>query len=208
MFHWIKEIFKKEKPKEILFFSDKAIQFLIKHFKDLAHGSALIFQVVRDKKGKGLVQVGFDKVEPENHIDLQNGIPINFRNQSKEILEGCAVDLDEKGNFLVYPRIDLEAKNSPNPQILIFVSNKKILSDDSELSYGAWEKSEKVLKPFLIESLFKIKAIESIYIEQYRIQIELNKKQSWSKYEEKVSEVILQYLEGLPKPLKITTKVS
>jgi hypothetical protein len=208
MFHWIKKLFTKEKHKEVLFFSDKAVHFLKDHFKSLPQESRLIFQVVRDKKGKGLVQVGFDKDENENVLEIQDAIPISFRNQSKEILEGCAVDLDDNGNFLVYPRIDLETRLSPNAQILIFISNKKFLSDDSQLTYGAWEKSEKVQKPFLIESLFKIKFIESIYIEKYKIQIELKQQSSWAKFEEKVSEVIINYLETLPRPMKITTKDS
>lgn len=208
MLQWLKRFFKKEKNRDILFFSEKALHFLIEHLKNLPEESNLVFQVIRDKKGKGIVQVGFDKVEPANLREYQDGIPIHFRKNSKEILEGCGVDLDAKGNFLVYPRIDLNAKLSPNPHILIFESNKKILSDESELRYGAWEKSEDVQKPLLVDSLFKIKAIESIYIESYKIQIELNKSKSWSKFEEKVSECILNYLESLPRPLKINSKVS
>ncbi|MCG9874354.1 MAG: NifU N-terminal domain-containing protein [Leptospiraceae bacterium] len=208
MLQWLKRFFKKEKKKDILFFSEKALQFLIEHLKTLPQESGLVFQVIRDKKGKGLVQVGFDKLESNHPKDYQDGIPIHFRKNSKEILEGCGVDLDAKGNFLVYPRIDLNVKLSPNAHILIFESNKKILSEESELRYGAWERSEDVQKPLLIDSLFKIKAIESIYIESYKIQIELNKSKSWSIFEEKVSECILNYLESLPRPLRINSKVS
>lgn len=200
MIRRIKEFFK-EKTKPILFFSERAKKEIQSHLKGIDSGSVLVFSVKTDKKGKRQILSGFDKAEKISKQYKVDGLPIEFRGKSKEILEGSGVDWSKDGNILVYPQIDLHSEDTPNPHIIAFISNKNFISENSALQSGAWEKNEGKNMPSLVKSLFQRKYIHSIYLYKNRIQIEINPKYNWKTYEEEVASDLLDYLESLPSPI-------
>ncbi|MCC5813183.1 MAG: NifU N-terminal domain-containing protein [Leptospira sp.] len=163
--------------------------------------SCFQLQVARDQNGKGRILVGFDKPAYNANIVSIRGINTVFVGKSKEILINAGVDWDDRGNVLIYPRIDLETQETPNPSIMAFNTNKILLSKESEIKYGAWERGEKVKMPMFIVNLFKYKFIQSVYLTENIIQIELKKSTHWKDHEEKIADIIIDYLETLPEPI-------
>jgi hypothetical protein len=202
MFRWLKNKFS-QKSEPVLVFSEKAYTAINNHLKNLDASSCFQLQVTRDKTGKGSILVGFDKPREDAHIVSIRGIKTAFLGKSQDILFNAGVDWDENGNVLIYPRIDLETELTPNPTILAFTTNKILVSQESEINYGAWERGEKVKMPLLVSNLFKYKFIQSIYITEKRIQIELKKSIHWKDHEEKIADIILEYLETLPEPIRL-----
>ncbi len=203
MLEFLKGIFKIQEKKNILYFTEKAKNFILKHLQTVDKSSVFILQISRDKKGRGIVQCGFDLKDSSSSVVVIDRIPIQFRLNSKEILSECGIDLDQNGNVLVYPQVDLSAEETPNPQILLFVSNKRFVSEQSPEKIGIWVRNGMNKRPALIDRLFKFKYINSIYLVGNKIQIEIIQNSLWKEKECEVSNVILDYLEGLPRPIQI-----
>lgn len=203
MIEKIKNLLFKQKNNPVLIFSKRANKEIKSHLSKIDPSSVLILSVQSDKWRERKILTGFDKPRKNSKIENVDGIPIEFRGKSKEILEGSGVDWSEEGNILIYPQIDLHSEETPNPHIIAFISNRQFISENSLIHGEAWDRNDDKYMPGLVESLFKRKYIESIYIFKNRIQLEVSPENSWKNYEEEVAAVLLDYFEGLPDPIHL-----
>lgn len=210
MLSFIKKLFSSPKGKTSfepgLVFSDTAKSFIKKRIEESNKPTVFTLGIQSDSKGNRRVVVGIQEPIDPGRVLLIDGIPTLFLRNSDEILDGSGVDLRGIEDILIYPGFDLSTQVTPNPQILRFISNKRILSYSSEISEGGWEKNDAFKKPVLVEKLFRKPYIESIFIEGYSIQIEISQKKKWKDCEEPVANTIIDYMEGLPDPIKIISK--
>jgi hypothetical protein len=196
-----------QKPtKQHLNFSPAGLALVRSHLKN--PGSGFYIHIVRDKFGEGKITVGIDSLEhwegKSRQIKIQ-GIPCIFPGYTYEILEGARIEVDSRDQIYVFPELDLIVENTPNPNILRFTSNKKFISDESEIREGYWENAKSMIQksPRLIQILFKEKGIRSIALMEKSIQIEWKNATQAKKSEQKAAEIILEYLETLPEPIRL-----
>ena len=152
-------------------------------------------------------QAGFEDTRLQRKTRFQYPVPLIISEEDEEALRGSLIDYHSgDGFFFVYPDIQLEAHDTPDPKIKKILVNRNVISAENYLKHFAVAKEDFFLAPgffpHLLHKIFAVEKIESVYLEGNIIQLEFSESPSLE-LEEKAALLILDYFENNGRPVKL-----
>lgn len=190
-----------------LHFSENAIQKIKNHLENRPANVKSAFKVVVVyQKEKILCQVGFDDYKFIRKTLNDYPIPLIISEQDELFLRGSYIDFHSKEEaYFHYPNVHMEVSTRSNESIYVFHLDRYVVFPDSPIkTYTLSKEQFDSTLPNLIQLLFKTEKVESIYLENNFISVEIIKEIDKDKFEEEIADIILSYYEKCGYPLYIT----
>ncbi len=188
-------------------FSSLAIQKILQHLKSQSSKNILSsFQIkVIYKKQRYIVQVGFDKFIEHKNL-FKYPIPLVISAKDELFLRGFEIDFhEEEKAFFVYPKVEVEATDTPRKNIIRFFTNKYLISPNSTnpeliLERNGYTTFEDI---YFLNTIFKHDFVESIFVKENWIQVEFSSSANVREAEKQIGTALVEYLELCSYPLTI-----
>ncbi|MEM7180362.1 MAG: hypothetical protein AAF518_05590 [Spirochaetota bacterium] len=188
-------------------FTDLAIAKIKEYLQQKSKGFKLVFQISLNYKLQEVVyKVGFTEGLPYRQSKFLYPVPLLLEEIDELYLHGSYLDFHEEAeSFFIYPDIKLEVESTPDPTITKFTLNRYIIVPTSEkqefsIAREDWQQ-EPTSYPKLIQSLFAVLELASLYIHSNCLQCEYNTLENEMEKEKRIANVLLEYFERNNYPL-------
>lgn len=115
---------------------------------------------------------------------------LDWKDVQEEVIDQIEKFLNDGGLiYQVNNPVTIYAESTPNPNVIKFVANKKLVNIAHE-----FKTSESANYCFIAKALFNHDFIKEIYIDFNFISVTINEKFSWDEYTMQIREFILSYI--------------
>jgi len=115
---------------------------------------------------------------------------LDWKDVQDEVIDQIEKFLNDGGLiYQVSNPVTIYAESTPNPNVIKFVANKKLVNIAHE-----FKTSESANYCFIAKALFNHDVIKEIYIDFNFISVTINEKFSWDEYTMQIREFILSYI--------------
>ena len=115
---------------------------------------------------------------------------LDWKDVQEEVIDQIEKFLNDGGLiYQVKNPVTIYAESTPNPNVIKFVANKKLVNIAHE-----FKTSESANYCFIAKALFNHDFIKEIYIDFNFISVTINEKFSWDEYTMQIREFILSYI--------------